>query len=210
MDLTLEDLRELTRRIPDYGWHRGKQETEVFWVSSLAEEGSFDAVEALMRYIRSKYVEIPVSVDLGSAEGLVVLLMHCCGFEAYGIEKVSERFEVSLQLRDELSLNEAVDLALGDWTTNEPYRQLGLSVEDIDFFYIFPSKEGGAEKAFELVGKRAKSGAVLAVNLPVEDPRLPVPHNLQLDRTFPCPVGHLNVYVKEVFEPLRFHGQEHG
>ena len=208
MDLTLEDLRELTRRIPDYGWHRGKQETEVFWVSSLAEEGSFDAVEALMRYIRSRYAEIPVSVDLGSAEGLVVLLMHCCGFEAYGIEKVSERFEISRQLRDELNLNEAVGLALGDWTTDEAYRQLGLDLEDIDFFYIFPSRESGAEKAFELVGERAKSGAVLAMNLPVEDPRPPVPNNLQLDRTFPCPVGHINVYAKVAFEPLRFHGEQ--
>jgi hypothetical protein len=146
MALTLETLRALARRIPDYGWHRGKQETEVFWVSSLAEEGDFNAVADLMRHLRSRYAEIPISVDLGSAEGLVVLLMHYCGFAACGIEKVAERYEASRRLRDELSLNEAVGLALGDWTTDEAYRELGLDLEDIDLFHIFPSRESGAKK----------------------------------------------------------------
>ena len=159
------------------------------------------SVTELIQYVRNKFAETPISIDLGSAEGLIVLLMHYYRFKSYGIERVVERLNASLQLRDNLNLAGKVGFTSGDWTEDKPFKRMGLKIEDIDFFYIYPSK-GGAEKAFKLVSERAKPGAILAVNLAVGNSRYSLPNGLSFDRTFLCPIGQIDVYTKVVFEPL--------
>lgn len=195
MDRTLDGLRELAGRTASYGWHRGRQKSGEFWDSSLLEEGAFDAVVEMLRHVRSRFSGTPLSIDLGSAGGLVVFLMHHCGFRSHGIEIVPERSQVSLRLRDELKLADQVGLTQGDWTEEEAYRRMDLEIEEIDLFYIYPSI-GGAEKAFELVGEKGKCGAVLAANSAAGEHRNPVPDILRFDRSFLCPVGQISIYLK--------------
>lgn len=194
MELDLTRLRQLARETAERGWHAGRQQSDLLWDASLLNDEDFDAVFDVLHYARQLCGEGLAAVDLGSADGLVAFLMYHCGFAAYGIEMVPERHAFSLELRTELGLEKEAGLALGDWREEEAYGAMGLAVEDVALFYIFPSKSGG-ERAFSYVGEKARAGAVLAINSVVE-PRCALPETLMRDRVFPSSLGQIFVYRK--------------
>ena len=205
MELTLESIRKFAEQAAQYQWHQSAQRADEFWASSLLEGGAFDVVVEMVAYVMGQCGESPSAVDLGAADGVMVLLMHYCGFRAYGIEKVAERLAVARRSCAVLGLADEVGLALGDWTEDGSYRQMGVGVGDIDFFYIYASP-GGAVKAFEMMAERARLGAILAVNVAAPSAEQEVPDCLELDARFEMSLGRIDIYKKidRTFTELSF------
>lgn len=199
--MELAAIRDLAEQTVQYEWHRGVQQADEFWDSSLLVEGAFEVVVEMMEYVRAQYKGKPLAVDLGAADGVIVLLMRYCGFQGYGIEKVAARLEVARRSCAGLQ----VGLALGDWTGEGSYKELGVGVEAFDFFYIYPSPHGMA-RAFALVGEKAKVGARLAVNMTTCPAAYEIPDCLALDVCFEGPMGDIHVYQKidRTFTELSF------
>ena len=134
MELTLERIRELAVKTAEYEWYKDVQQTDEFWESSLTVAEGFDVVVEVFEYIQDQIGGKPLGMDLGAADGVVVLLMQYCGIQAYGSEKVEERLRVARQSCE--------DLGVGDWMEDAPYRALGIAVGEVDFFIFIPRRGG--------------------------------------------------------------------
>ena len=157
MELTLERIRELAVKTAGYEWYKDVQQTDEFWESSLTVAEGFDVVVEVLEYIQDQIGGKPLGMDLGAADGVVVLLMHYCGIQAYGIEKVEERLRVARQSCEDLGLGDDIGLGLGDWMEDAPYRALGIAVGEVDFFIFIP-RRGGPSGLWRWWRRRLRKG----------------------------------------------------